>query len=97
MEFRKQYQYNTYMAHSHTQLQNHSQKSSELFKEYVQRWRELLARIQPPMLDKELVDMFLDTLQSPYMERMIDIVSSDFSDLVIVGEYIEGGLKRGKL
>lgn len=48
------------------------------------------------MLDRELVDMFLGTLQSPYLDGMIFIISSGFYDLVIVGEYIENGLKSEK-
>lgn len=48
---------------------------------------------QPPMLDRELVNMFLGTLQSPYLERMIRIFSSTFYDQVIVGELIESALK----
>lgn len=49
------------------------------------------------MLDRELLDMFLSTLQIPYLERMIGIVSSGFSDLMIVEEYIESDLKSEKL
>lgn len=49
------------------------------------------------MLDKELIDMFWGTLQSTYLERMICIISSGFSDLVIVGEHIESILKTEKL
>lgn len=97
MAFLKQYQYNTNIAPSRTQLQNLSQKSDESFKEYAQRWKEVSAHIQPPMLDRELVDVFLSTMQSPYLERMIGIVSLSFSDPVIVGEYTESGLKSGKL
>lgn len=62
MEFLKQYQYNTYMDPSHTQLQNLSQKSNKFVKGVTQRCRELVAHVQPLMLDRELVDMFLSTL-----------------------------------
>ncbi|KAI5408349.1 hypothetical protein KIW84_054249 [Lathyrus oleraceus] len=51
------------MAPSRTQLQSLCQKSSESFKEYAQRWRELAARVQPSMLERELTDMFISTLQ----------------------------------
>jgi hypothetical protein len=49
------------------------------------------------MLDRELVDLFLNILPNPYFERMIGCTSSSFSDLVMVGERIESGLKSGKL
>lgn len=55
------------------------------------------ARVQPPLLEKELVDMFMDTQQGPYFEMMIGNASSSFSDQVIIGERIENNLKRGKI
>ncbi|KAK2422686.1 hypothetical protein QL285_033199 [Trifolium repens] len=95
--FIKQYQYNLDMAPSHTQLQNMTQKEGESFKVYAQRWRELAAQVRPPLLETELVDMFTNTLQGAYFERMIGSFSSGFSELVRIGERIESGLKNGKI
>ncbi|KAK2423098.1 hypothetical protein QL285_033575 [Trifolium repens] len=95
--FIKQYQYNLDMAPSRTQLQNMTQNEGESFKVYAQRWRELAAQVRPPLLETELVDMFTNTLQGAYFERMIGSVSSGFSDLVRIGERIECGLKNGKI
>lgn len=60
--FLKHYQYNIYMAPNRTQLQNLTQKSDKTFKEYAQRWRELAVRVKPPLLEKELIDMFMCNL-----------------------------------
>ncbi|KAK2435524.1 hypothetical protein QL285_020577 [Trifolium repens] len=95
--FIKQYQYNLDMAPSRTQLQNMTQKEGESFKVYAQRWRELVVQVRPPLLETELVDMFTNTLQGVYFERMIGSVSSGFSDLVRIGERIESGVKTGKI
>ena len=38
-----QYQYNTDMAPDRNQLQNMSKKEHKSFKEYAQRWRDLVA------------------------------------------------------
>lgn len=95
--FMKHYHYNTDMAPTRAQLQSLTQKNAESFREYAQRWRDLAAQIQPPLLEKELVSIFMDTLQSPYWERMLSCASSNFSNLVIVGEHIESGLKSGKI
>ncbi|KAK2450357.1 hypothetical protein QL285_009479 [Trifolium repens] len=95
--FIKQYQYNLDMAPSRTQLQNMTQKEGESFKVYAQRWRELAAQVRPPLLETELVDMFTNTLQGVYFERMIGSVSSGFSDLVRIGERIESGVRTGKI
>jgi hypothetical protein len=74
-----------------------TQKEGESFKVYAQRWRELAAQVRPPLLETELVDMFTNTLQGVYFERMIGSVSSGFSDLVRIGERIESGVKTGKI
>ncbi|XP_050897288.1 uncharacterized protein LOC127104124 [Lathyrus oleraceus] len=95
--FLKHYQYNTDMAPNRTQLQSLAQKSKESFKEYEQRWRDLAARVQPPMLEKEPVDMFMGTLQGPYYEKLVGSTSAGFSDLVIAGERIKSGVKAGKI
>ncbi|XP_058774221.1 uncharacterized protein LOC131648485 [Vicia villosa] len=95
--FLKQYKYNLDMAPNRMQLQNLSQKRDEPFKKYTQRWREMAARVQPSLLERELVDIFMSTLQGLYYEKMVGNISSGFSDLVIIGERIENGLRSGKI
>ncbi|MCI19647.1 gag-pol polyprotein, partial [Trifolium medium] len=63
----------------------------------AQRWRELAARVQPPLLERELVNTFMSTLQGPYYEKMIWSIASGFTDMVIIGERVEEGLKSGKI
>lgn len=70
-DFLRKYKYNLDMAPNRMQLQNLSQKGNKSFKEYTQRWRELASRVQPPLLESELVDMFMGTLQGPYYKNMI--------------------------
>src|SRR3954464_3471506 len=95
--FLKHYKYNSDMAPTRLQLQSLTQKVDESFKEYAQRWRELASRVQPPLLERELVDMFMNTLKDPYLNMMIGCASSEFSSLVVVGERIENALKMGKI
>ncbi|XP_050889788.1 uncharacterized protein LOC127095092 [Lathyrus oleraceus] len=95
--FLKHYQYNTDMAPNLTQFQNLTLRFEESFKEYAQQWRELAARVQPPLLERELVDMIMGNLQGPYLDRMVGRTSSGFSDLVIAGERIENMIKMGKI
>jgi len=47
--------------------------------------------------DREMVTMFMSTLQSPFYEHMLGSVSSNFADIVIIGERIELGWKTGKI
>lgn len=95
--FVKHYQYNTDMELNRIQSQSLTQGQNESFKEYAQKWRELAARVQPPMMEIELIDMFMATLQGPYYDIMVDSTSMGFDELVMAGERIEVGLKMGKI
>ncbi|RDX81753.1 hypothetical protein CR513_37526, partial [Mucuna pruriens] len=94
--FLKQYKYNKDMASDCTGPQNMLKHEDENFKEYAQRWREIAIQVQPPIFEKEMVTMFIDTLQSPFYDKVIGNVSSNFSDLVVIEERIEVGIRQGK-
>lgn len=85
------------MEPNRTQLQSLTQGQNESFKEYAQKWRELVVRVQPPMMERELVDMFMGTLQGMYYDRMVGSTSTGFSELVMARERIDAGLKMGKI
>ncbi|RDY00571.1 hypothetical protein CR513_16232, partial [Mucuna pruriens] len=44
-----------------------------------------------------MVTMFIDTLPSPYYDKVVGSVASNFADLVVVGKRIELGIRCGKL
>ena len=71
--------------------------ASEGFKDYAQKWRDLTGRVQPPLVDKELVDMFFGTLSGPYFNHLIGSSSSGFIELILTGERVETGIKSGKI
>ncbi|KAL5124593.1 Ribonuclease HI [Glycine soja] len=60
------------------------------------RWRDLAAQVAPPMVEREMITMMVDTLPVFYYEKLVDYMPSSFADLVFAGERIEVGLKRGK-
>jgi len=41
--------------------------------------------------------MFIETLQTLFYEHLLGSISSNFSDIVTIGERIEHGLKNGKI
>lgn len=57
----------------------------------------MAAMVQPSLLERELVDIFMETLQGPYLDRMVGSTTSRFSDLVITSEQIENFLKISKI
>src|SRR3954466_15698213 len=79
------------------QLQSMSMGPNESFKEYAQKWRDLAGRVQPPLADRELVDMFKSTLTSPFYSHLLGSSSSSFTDLILIGEYVESGIQSGKI
>ncbi|RDX63825.1 hypothetical protein CR513_57707, partial [Mucuna pruriens] len=92
--FVRQYRYNEDMAPDRSRLQNLSKKESERFKDYAQQWHELAAQVQLPLTEKEMTTMFIDTLPSPFYDKVVGSVASNFANLVTVGKRIEAGLKR---
>ena len=79
------------------QLQNMIMGSNEGFKEYAQKWRDLTGRVQPPLTDRELVDMFMGTLAGTLFNLLIESYSSGFTELILTGERVESGIKSGKI
>ncbi|XP_050919760.1 uncharacterized protein LOC127137331 [Lathyrus oleraceus] len=95
--FLNQYKYNLDIAPTRLQLQNQAYKRNETFKEYAQRWREMASRVKPALTDAELVDIFMGTLQGLYCKKMVGSSSSNFANMVTIGERIKNGLKTGKI
>ena len=71
--------------------------SNEGFKDYAQKWRDLAERVQPPLSERELVDMFLGTLSGPFFNHLIGCSSAGFTELILTGERVEAGIKNGKI
>ena len=83
------------MVPDRIQLQNMCKKEHELFKEYTQRWRDLAAQVTPPMMEREMITLTVDTLPVFYYEKLVGYTPSSFANLVFVGERIKVGLRRG--
>jgi hypothetical protein len=95
--FLAQYGFNSQIALDRFDLQRMQKKSNETFKEYAQRWREKAARARPPLDEREMIKIFVDTLKNPYFDRMIGLQMQFFVDLIPVGERIEDALKTKKI
>ena len=71
--------------------------SNEGFNEYAQKWRDLAGRVQSPLTDRRLVDMFMGTLNGPFFNLLIRSSSFGFTELILTGERVESGIKSGKI
>ena len=79
------------------QLHSMSMGYEEGFKEYTQKWRDLAGRVQPPLMNRGLVDMFMGTLTGPIFNLLIGSSSSGFTELILTGERVESGIRSGKI
>ena len=52
--------------------------------------------VAPPMMEKEMITMIIDTLHVFCYKKMVGYMPSSFADLVFAGERIEVGLRRRK-
>jgi len=95
--FIDQYKHMTDLVPDRLTLQNMEKKSSESFTEYAQRWRDIAAKIQPPLTEKETTRLFVNTLKAPYYSHMLAGATKSFTDMVLVGEMVENALKTGEL
>ncbi|KAL4302206.1 hypothetical protein GQ457_10G004520 [Hibiscus cannabinus] len=95
--FVKQYNHVTDITPDRVTLQNMEKKSNESFRQYAQRWRDVAAQVQPPLLEKETTMLFVGTLKKPFLSHMIGSATKDFSDIVMTGEMIENAIRSGKI
>ena len=69
--FLEHYKFNTEIAPDCTVLMRIEKKSGESFQEYAQRWCELAAQMQPPMMENEMIKWFIDNLKPLYYKNII--------------------------
>ena len=84
------------MAPDQNQLQSMTKREHESIKEYAQRWRDLAAQVVPPMTEREMITIMVDTLPKFYYEKLIGYMPTNFADLVFAEERIESELRKGK-
>ncbi|XP_052485216.1 uncharacterized protein LOC128040491 [Gossypium raimondii] len=95
--FMKQYDHVSEMMPDRITLQNLEKKSNESFRQYAQRWREMAVQVQPPLLEKEMTTLFINTLKAPFITHMLGSASKNFSDIIMSGEMIEHAIKSGRI
>ena len=86
--FLEYYRFNTKIASNRTVLKRIEKKSGKSFHEYAQRWHELAAQVQPPMIENEMIKWFIDNLKPPYYKKMISTKVTHFASLILIGEHI---------
>jgi len=89
--------YNLHLASNRRELQAMTQDDNESFKAYAQHWRYFAAQVRPPLEEKELTEIFLNTLDQFCQEHMIASASNNFTGMLTVGMRIEEWVRKGRL
>ncbi|XP_070040853.1 uncharacterized protein [Nicotiana tomentosiformis] len=95
--FKNRFRFNTDITPDRFALVNLQQKPLESFQEYARRWRSKAARAQPPLDDSEFTKYFIRAQKGIYFEKMTDMMGQKFPELVKMGDFLEEGIKFGKV
>ncbi|XP_070014071.1 uncharacterized protein [Nicotiana sylvestris] len=95
--FARHFQYNIEIVPNRLSLTKIEKKPSESFREYSYRWREQVARVNPPMEESEMVEYFLQALEPTYFGHLISSIGKSFNEVVKMGGMVEEGLKSSKI
>jgi hypothetical protein len=68
-------------------------ENKEFIREYTQRWRVTAAQVNPFLLEKEMVNLFVNTFKALYFEYLVGSSAQYFSDLVAIAERIEQAIR----
>jgi len=95
--FMRQYKFNMDMGPDRLSLQAMEKNNKESIREYAQRWSEVAAQVNPPMLEKEMISLFSNTFKAPYFEYLVRSSAQHFTDLVVIAERVEQAIGLGKI
>jgi len=93
--FIQQYKYNSYLAPNRRELQAMTQGDKETFKEYAQCFIQKSAQVRQALDEREVTDMFFETLSPFYSEKMFVLATQKFTDIVDTGMRIEDWVRKG--
>ncbi|XP_011014526.1 PREDICTED: uncharacterized protein LOC105118304 [Populus euphratica] len=84
-----QYKFNMDIALDRSCFHTLEKGRKESVREYAQRWHEMEAQVNPPLLEKEMISLFSNTFKAPYFEYLVRSFAQNFSNLVAIIERIE--------
>jgi hypothetical protein len=94
--FMRQYKFNIDVGPDQLNLQVMEKNNKESVREYARRWSEVVAQVNPPMLEKEMISLFSNTFKALYFEYFIRSSAQYFTNLVVIAERIEQAIGLGK-
>jgi hypothetical protein len=95
--FIKQYKYSMDIALDRTSLSNLKKKGQGKHKGIHIEIEKFSGTGATPLLDKEIVTLFANTLKASYYEHVMGRSTQQFTDVVVAAERIEQGVKSGRV
>ncbi|XP_070002842.1 uncharacterized protein [Nicotiana sylvestris] len=96
-DFVRYFQYKSGVTLDRSSLSRMEKKSEESFREFGLRWREQAARVNTPIGEEEMVELFLRAQGPTYFSHLIPTLGMSFKDVLKIGELVEEGIKSGKI
>ncbi|OIT37264.1 hypothetical protein A4A49_11919 [Nicotiana attenuata] len=96
-DFVKQYEFNLGVDPDMHSLYKTDKMPHESFQDYAIRWRVEASKVHPPLYEKELISIFIDIQNGIYYENLATANVHNFSDLIRVGDFLESGIKEGRV
>jgi len=76
--FIRQYKLNMDVGPDRSSLQVMEKDNMESIREYTQIWRETATQVNPPLLEKEMINLFVSTFKAPYFEYLVKALYNIF-------------------
>ena len=95
--FLTQHKHATDFTPDRLSLQTMEKKYNESFTDYAQRWRTMAIQVQPPLVEKEITMLFLNTLQESYYDRLLPSAIRKFADMIMAGNLVDQAIKNKKI
>ncbi|XP_016454945.2 uncharacterized protein LOC107779115 [Nicotiana tabacum] len=96
-EFVRYFQYGSGVTQDRPSLSRMEKKPEESFREFGLRWREQAARVNTPIGEEEMVEIFLKSQGPTYFSHLIPALGKPFNDVLKMGKMVEEGIKSGKI
>ncbi|XP_027067610.2 uncharacterized protein [Coffea arabica] len=96
-ETRDSYEYNCELAPTRTTLEGTKRKPYEDHKTYAKRWRKIVAKVNPPMIEDEIIRTFIKAHDPPYSEELFRMTGCSFAAIVNKFEEYNDFVRVGKI
>ena len=75
-------------------LQSMEKKLGESYRKYAIKWKVVASQVWPALTNRETNSLFVDTLPSPYYDKLVSNAFLELGDWMYFVGRIKNGIKR---